>query len=488
MKIHQVFLLILCIGVAVSHIAYTVRSRQYPQWDEHSYLGLMVRNYDVLRTKGLLAGYSEIFAENENRQPIYPLFLSYVVLVTGLMHSYKIALAINGLFFIGSIIGTYFFAKNFFDETTSILSAYLFATLGNALFYSHFTYTETAVTTCIVWSLVFLFKTQEFTRKNLSLIAGFSFALATLTRFVAPVFLVGAVFSQMFNKHKVSKINILLFFIVAIGLSLIFYFIPNWNEFMSYMQKNQEQGKQWVEQYRSAEMANTFSTRSIMFYFNILSQNTIYIFLAFVIGFLYCLFRIKKTFPLILSFIIPYAFLTFVTVWKEDRFLVPLYPVFAIIAASSIQVFKKGMIKTFMITLLVAISFLNFLGAVWAIGPMGQKGLTDMVLPEFIHHPRRIYLTPLVWPPTKEYINAHQLFELLGNTSGQQVLQLFDYEPWDIAIHSLLSYEKRGWFTITKVPGEEKYVLTKNTFLDSGNLIGKIYLPIDGSTVFVYKK
>lgn len=483
MGMNKWILLVICICIGISHVIYVNQSRQYPQWDEHSYLSLTMRNYDIFRNKGFL-GLPEIIVSNTNRQPVYPLILSSIILLTGTAYSYKIALLFNGVFYIASIVGTYYLSKEFFDKKTSILGAILFATLGNALFYSHFTYTETPLTTFVIWSLLFMKRKKDVLGITL-------FAVATLTRFLAPIFLIGMLFVEGISALKKRRYRFFIsLFFIGMVIPVIFYFFPNWGAFREYIQNNQGLGAQWVAQYRLPEMANTFSTRSIMYYFNILSQNTIFIFAAFAIGFLYCVFHIKKTLSLLLSFILPYAFLTFIVIWKEDRFLVPLYPVFAIITAASILWFKEGMVKTFFTTFLVVISLLNFLGAVWGIGPMGKKGLTDIVLPSFIHHPRRIYLTPLVWTPNKEYINAHQLFEIIGDKRGEEILQLFEYEPWDTAVYSILSYEKRGWFTIRRekvVDEKATYILTKNVTL-AENQIGSIYLPIDGSIVYVYKR
>lgn len=510
---HKILLCILCLVLFISHIFYVLKTRQYPQWDEHSYLGMMIHDYDILRT-GNIKNFTAIFSGPTNRQPVFPLILSLLLFFTGILESYKVALLTTGLFFVTSVIGVFYLCREFFDDTISLLSSIIFGTLGNALFYSHFTYTETIVTTFVVWTSIWLLKSALFTKRKESILAAIFFCLATLTRWIAPVFVVGPLFiiclkllHKVLQEKKVNKeviINILLFIFIAFFLPFIIYFIPNWSAFSQYIRENQQQGKVWVEQYRSADMADTFSTHSVMYYFNIISQNTVFISLAFLAGFFVCLIQFKKLLPLLVAFVVPYAFLTFVTVWKDDRFLVPLYPFFAIITAASVVIIHNKLVRIFFVTLLISLSMLNFSGAVWAIGPMGQRGLTDIVLPAFIHHPRRIYLTPLVWPPNQEYVNAHQLFDIIKQDPHATVLQLFSYEPWDNAVYSIMSYEKRNWFQLKKISDgnipDVRYILTKNITLDNylsthsilGNstytLVGKIYVPIDQSTVFIYKK
>jgi 4-amino-4-deoxy-L-arabinose transferase-like glycosyltransferase len=501
------FVAILSIFVLCNHIAYVLFTHQYPQWDEHNYLLLAVKFLDILLNPGFDM-YSRMLHVTGYLQPMYSGAIAFFLLIFGTGFTYKLALLLNGLFFVGSVIGTYKLARDVFDETIGIMAAVVFACLGNALFYLHFTYTETALTFWVVWSLVWLHRSEGFYRRRAVILAAFFFVAATMTRWIAPVFLAGSVLAVLAvwikniirnpRRRRMTVINMILFVCISVGVPLILYFLPNQKEFFSYVVRNQQEGSRWVAQYRFAEMADTFSTRSAMYYFNILSQNTVYIFLMFLAGFFVCLRFFKKTAAVVLSFLIPYAFLTFIAVWKEDRFLVPLYPAFSIIVASGCYAIRGKIGRVIMITFLIFISLLSYLGAQWAVGPMGARGLTDIVLPSYIHHPRRIYLTPLVWPPTKEYVNAHLLFKLIGpNNPPSRVLQLFVYEPWDNAVYSTLTYEKRNAFVLTKIDSTKEntpdsysgwdYLLVKNRILDSFRLIGVINVPIDQSTVYVYK-
>jgi 4-amino-4-deoxy-L-arabinose transferase-like glycosyltransferase len=502
----HVFLWILAIVVLISHSVYAMVTRQYPQWDEHNYLSLAIKYYDIWRTPSWDI-YPRMLAESGYLQPVYSSMIAFVLLLFGTTHTYLIALLLNAALFTTSVVGVFFLSKKFFDVNVSFVSAVVFACLGNAVFYSRFAYTETAVTTAIVWALVWLSKTDRFTRRGDVIVAGLLFAIAVLVRWIAVVFLIGPVIVLMIEsvvllyrtkKSYVKTVSIMsLYVLLAIGIPTLVYFWPNNSEFFSYVQRNQSHAAQWVAQYRFAEMANTFSTRSVMYYFNILSQNTVGIFVSFAVGCLVSLWFFRKTAFLLAGFLVPYAFLTFVAVWKEDRFLVPLYPVFAIIVSSVIVASRANAWRLVVSMLLLTLSFLNVIGASWGVGPMGARGLTDVVLPEFIHHPRRVYLTPLVWPPTKELVNAQEIVRIIAETSEQEspiVVGAFTFEPLDNALGSLVNYHYRDAMRYQKPPTDlsrAQYILTKSndpSMVDTTGFrsIANIAIPMDNSTVTIH--
>ncbi len=505
-------LFLLVILLVIGHTLYVLKSRQYPQWDEHNYLSLALKYHDLLRSPSL-ATYANMLEATGYLQPVYSLLIALLMLVLGTSYTYTVALLLNGLFFAGSAAGTYALARQAFDEKTAIVAAVVFAGLGNALFYSHFTYTETAVTTFIIWSTVFLVRSDALRKRRDAVLAGIFCALAVLTRWIAVVFLAGpllAIVSTAFwqvarSRKRAERIRTLaLFFGLAFVLPLLLYFLPNWGEFVAYIARNQQNGAAWVREYRFAEMANTFSTRSVMYYFNILSQNTVYIFLLFLSGVALCVTRIQKTVHLLLGLFVPYAFLTFVAVWKEDRFLVPLYPIFAVITSSVVYFARRPIVKWILAAALVCVSVLTYLGGAWGIGILGKRGLADIVLPSYIHHPRRIYLTSLVWPPTKEYLNAHLIAQIIMTTTSVDrpvVVGAFISEPIDNALRSIASYTSRNFMEYKKPPFDYSaadFVLTKSNdpagdefakgeYGESFRLIANIVIPMDNSTVAVYK-
>ncbi len=511
---HKFLLFLFLSFVGTSLLVYIFQTRQYPQWDEHHYLTIAVTTLDDIKEHGITGTFS-ILENSGHRQPIYPLIIATILLVTGTDHTYKIALGLNALLFCLTMIGIYRIARRWLSKTASLFAVITFGTYGNALFYAHFTYVETAVTAAIVWAIVAIHKTQKFANTKWSLVAGAIVSAATLTRFIAPAFLAGPILAELITSRKPSRVffkNAGLFLIISIGLPLILYFIPNREPFLEYVRNNQTLGPEWVAQYRDPAMANIFSIRSIMYYFNILQQNTIIPFLAFVFGIMILLWNIPRIvlrasskYPismivhLLFSFLFPYAFLTFITIWKEDRFIVPLYPTMAIISAVFVDSLRRWrMIQTLCITLLVGVGFMNFFGGLFGIGPAGQRGLVDYITPRWVPHPRRIYFTPLVWPPTKEYTNARLAATIIQNDwqnkEQTDIGITFDHEPFINAFSSLLWYEQRTLGTLHLQATEDMefldYLFTQQPVRheERWKLIATIPIPYDKSDALLYRR
>lgn len=523
---YSFYLLCIITVVFLSHVLYVVKTRQYPQWDEHHYLSMAIKFYDIFQFPDFEI-YKRVLDVSGSRQPLLGLLYALPIFIVGTHFTYKTALVLNGIFYIVSIVGVFFIARQYLDGFASLLAAIIFAFLGNNLFYLHFTYSETAVTTFIVLSFLFLLRGNYFKNRVNSMLAGVFFAAGFLGRWASIVFLAGPVLVATIvsiknlihankNERAIVLTTISIFFLISVGIPAVGYYVPNFDSFYDYMYRNQAMGSEWVATYRDPALANTFSTRSIMYYFNIFSQNTIFLFTPFVIGFLFSLRRIRTYSMVIAGFVFSYCFFTFVTKWKEDRFIVPLYPYFAIISAIPIY-YLTSKPRLLYALYFILFSLLVFFGAVWGKGPMGKRGLTDIVLPEFIHHPRRVYLTPLVWPPTKEYVNADLLVKAIQRnykkSEKAKVLSLFEYEPLDNAIYSILSYHERNLMEYQKIfdadlmnkdrflekVGFSDYVLTKSSDILSSQLfmainlgnfveIANIHIPMDNSIVFVYRK
>lgn len=503
--IHTIILALLCIGIFTSHVLYVGKSRQYPQWDEHHYLSEAVAFYDIIKS-GSPLWYQKMLAAVSYRQPVYALLITALLLVFGTAHTYAVALLLNGLLYVSTILCIYFLARAFIDKTASLMAAIIFTCYGNSLFFLHFTYSETALSAFVTALVFFLWKTDYFTKPKETFWFALLFGLTNLVKWSAPAFVVlplgfvgiGAIIRAVKHPKERSAIagNILLAGVVGIVIPVLIYYLPNWEPFIAYVQRNQTDGPAWVTAYRFPDMVNTLSVHSLVYYSNILSQNTVYFFVLFALGFLISLRFIKKYAYILLAFASQYGFLTLFTVWKEDRYAVSMYPFMALLSAVAFQHIHNKYTKFVFITITVIFALLNFFGASWAVGPMGKRGLTDIVLPAFIKHPRRIYLTPLVWPPNVEFVNAHLLFDIIQKNPTQyrpaKVLQLFTYEPWDNAVMSIMSYEKRGIIKISNDPdtiSESDYVLTKNEELPKSRyqFLGVIIVPIDSSRVYVYR-
>lgn len=455
----------LCIIILISHTFYVVKTHQYPEQDEHAYLDMAVKFHGILQNTSV-DSISQIINVNRTRQPLYGVFLAIPLLLFGLDHTYKIALWMNYFLYITTIIGIYFLGKEFLSKRASFLAAFIYAFYGFPLFYLHFTYSETATTTFIVLSLLFLAKSKNFSVIKYSVLFSIFFALGNLIRWVVPIFTAGPIMLSFFialvqvvrrKGKKAKNIIISLIVVFAIGVLpvLFLFYIPNFSFFSQYIISQQQAAPEWMTQWFGAEYSQAFSIHSMKFYFNILSQQTVFFFGLFVIGVIYSLYRRQKYLFFLTGFFVSYAVFTFGGVLKFDRYIVPIYPMMALLSAVVFDEIKNRKVNSLLVILTIIIGSLNFLGGTWGVGPMkfsitGNKYTVphSILLPMPIGHPRRVWLAPISWPPREEELNAELVINTIEQDFEQKsrppaLLITFDYHPFNNAMYSIIVYHKR---------------------------------------------
>ncbi len=453
----QIILGFVLVIILVSHVVYVTKTAQFPQDDEHSYLSLALQIHDILKNQ-LASAPADIIGISTYRQLLYPFVLSIFLLIFGTNYSYKLLLIINVVFYCGTIIMTYLLARQFVSKIASLIGSVIFAFYGFPLFYLHFLYSETATSFFVTLTLYFLASSKNLENYKKTILFSLSFAAGTLVRWMVPLFIVGplgySLVSSAIENYRKRKTTILKKFIIMFlfGLvpMLVFYYIPKWTYFIEYIRGNMTHSPIWVGKvsHLTQELRNTFSISSVMFYVDILAQQTVFFFILFCIGFFLCLRFWKRYLFLVLALVIPFLFLTFGSVFKQDRFIVPLYPAVAIISAVTFDHIHRIKFKSILILITLILSLLNFFGASWAVGPMGGEGLASITLPHIINYPVRIYMTPVVWPPREEHTNARLLIEtILENRvdKNKKIIILATFSVYDIenGITSISSYERR---------------------------------------------
>jgi hypothetical protein len=468
-----------------------------------------------------------ILKASDYRQPLYPIMTAAVLQFAGPQHSYTVSLLLNGLFFVITMFAIYGIMRVFTDKTNAVFPAILYAGMGFPLFYMHFAYSETATAMWVTLTLLFLFKSNGFSNRTMSVLAAFACVGGLLTRWVTPIFVLGGVLWELFllcaswKKEKKNQTmfrlsNMALYVILTVFLSLFLYYLPNFEPFYAYTFRNSSGSTQWASLYRGAEYANGISVKSLVYYMNTISQNTIFFFVIFVSGIIISLFNLKKYGGLLLTFLLPYLVFSTIFLWKDDRFIVPLYPIIAVLAGLPMTVVKTSWKRLLLALIIILLSCLSYFGCMWGVGPMGKRGLTDIVLPTIIKHPRRIYLTSMVYPPVKEYINAHKVIQLVlanKNKKLSTVVVLINHEQLTNALFSIEQYYTFGEFSIsasTQASNEtlstSDFVVTRNHVLDldgetalcfdfihaeypqTYTFVGDVVIPSDESTVSVYKR
>lgn len=533
----------IAVMILSSHTLYVFQTHQYPEMDEQHYMYMSVGFYKLLQHPTWQTPLAMI-TYLPFRQPGYPFLILPLLLLFGINHSYSLALWLNGLLFATTIIAIYFLGKELMSKTASFIAALLFACYGWTLFYLHFTYSETAATCFVVLSLLFLVKSQSFTKLKYSLLFGLAFGYGILVRWVVPIFVAGPLLFVFYNiyreKQKKKKILVYIFLSSIIVLSIgMWPYVINKESFGSYVGEQFYKSPLWTTV--PVVQQKHFSLQSASYYFKIFEQLNIFFFLLFLAGLVTSVIQTtKKKLFLLITFLVSYLAFSFGTIIKDDRYIVPLYPTIALISASVIDWVRNKTLKVILIIGIVLIGMGSFLGGVWGIGPLGHEGLQSILIPVGIGHPRRIHVASMVWPPTKNYSNADEIVAAIdvdskkNHIKNPSIVMLFSYHPLDNALYAISMYERMQPYAMQNfvgmVPTDKekeamaiarqlqladyimiktgkaidkyfpennywtlkaaKFAFQKNSqnLNDNLVLVRKITIPIDKSTVTIYRK
>lgn len=470
--IYIALLVVLCIGVVISHIFYVFQTMQYPQHDEHAYMTFSVAFYRMfIANPGLDAigeMYTYLISSPPFRQPLYPVTLMLPLFIFGLSQSYKIALFMNAIYYVMIICGIYLIGRNYFSKQASLLACFLFASYGFPLFYLHFTYSETSTTAWVILAIYILIRSRKFDSYKYAVIAGLVFSAALLTRWIAVFFVVGAAvpaFMYLFkNRPTKNYLKAVGLFLVGMLPSIIFY-VATFEYFVrDYILINTDNASEWVVKYMGSTLyVNSLSPQSFAYYFKVFEQLNIFFFMLFLIGLIIAFIKWKKLYVLLLCFFIPYISLTVFSSLKDDRYIVPIYPIIALISVAFFDMLQVRLRKI-IFSVLIIFTILSFLGGTWAIGPMGQEGLKSFLVHVPIGHPRRIHITSMVWPPIKRFSNADVVLNTIEKDSinsgikNPRIVRLFYFPYFDNSYDSINTYlRKTTYYASNLVRPEIKF-------------------------------
>ncbi|MCL5438638.1 MAG: glycosyltransferase family 39 protein [Patescibacteria group bacterium] len=141
----------------------------------------------------------------------------------------------NGVLYAISVFGIYFIASNYLSKLASFFAAFIFIFYGWTLFYTHFTYSETATSVFCIWTILFLIKSDCFQKRKYAILFGLFFGFGLLTRWITIVFVLGPliyVFYQFLKKRLFKKrpvlLNILFSFLIVLLLSAYPYYLNSY--------------------------------------------------------------------------------------------------------------------------------------------------------------------------------------------------------------------------------------------------------------------
>ena len=443
---------ILSLVLIASVVRYGLRTYKVPEWDEQHYMRMATEFYRLIKYQLSFSTPYEMLQIVPFRQPGYPLLIVPFLLIFGLSQSYLWGIFTNGLLYVATIFGIYFVARNFLSGSASFLAAFIFALYGWTLLHLHLTYSETATSAFVVWTILFLIKSDYFRNKKFSILFGLFLGLGLLVKWITLVFVSGPllfVLYQVLKKGLFKKKNILINAGLAFIIDLIVSFYPYYQQsywIFQYFYGHRVGGPLWLivpEQER-----NPLSSFSLTFYLNSFAQLGIFYFILIIVGVFLAFKRKSNLKPILLAVIVSYLFSAYALL-KADRHIIPIYPYLAILSASVFDYIKNYKFKTLLVIFTIVLSITSFLGSVWGKGPMKQSLMSLPVELPF-GQLKKIYLTTISRPPYIYKISGKEVLDYIledNRNSGienPQVLSLFYYRPLDepLMTYNLYNLEK----------------------------------------------
>lgn len=484
-----------------SVVRYGFRTYQFPTWDEQHYMTMAAGFYRLFQHPTPTIA-SDLLQFVPLRQPGYPLAMLPFLLIFGLSNSYFWGIFTNGLFYVATIFGVYFIAKNYYSRTAAFVASIVFASYGWTLLHVHVTYSETATSAFCVWAIYFLIKSNLFQNRKNSILFGLFFGLGLLTRWVAAVFVAGPLLFILYRAIREGLLkkaitNAAVSFLITALVSIYPYY-HNFSFVFEYFRGHRVGGAMW--QLVPGEERSPLSFYTLTFYLRNFQQLGVYYFILIVWGFILALRPKSKLAPILAAIIVPWIFFSFFSILKADRFIVPIYPYLAIISASVFDPLKNKGVRTILIVFIIVLSALSFFGAVWGKGPMG-KSLVSISLPLPVDGFNKIYLTTISRPPYIYKISGKEIVEFLIRDSREskienpQVLSLFYYRPLDepIMTHNLYQQVKplnivNFLGTVIPDPNDVEYVInmaasSNYVLIKTGKRVDKSFTEINFKTL-----
>ena len=213
-------------------------------------------------------------------------------------------------------------------------------------------------------SFFLLLKTEFFSHAETSLLFGLVAALGFLTKFMFPAFLVPLVLVYLvyygISKRKNHGPPLAEVF-RNIGWALLIFILLTGPWYYFHYQTILAVGQETNMNEFFVKFADLFSWNNFVYYFLTLSAGVGWpIMIIFVLACLFLAYKYRKKFLfLFLSALLSYLFLTFYLYAKESRYLLPIYPLVAIIITAFIfkLPFKRIKIGLAILTLLIALTF-----------------------------------------------------------------------------------------------------------------------------------
>jgi 4-amino-4-deoxy-L-arabinose transferase-like glycosyltransferase len=361
-------LAILAVGHTAASFVWLARDNQPPLWD------MALHQTSGLAFHDLFAGSGWNFAEWFAVTGAYPPFYHHLLaLAFALGRDHHLAVWANLPATLALILCTYVLGRRWFSPVEGVLAATVLLCFPYVAWVSRETIIDYTLAAVVLGAIVCLDSSVGFSRRGWSLAFGALAALAALTKWIGPAFLIlpalWALCRAVGPDRRVRTRNFLDATILGGGLTLAWY-LPKLPEILAFLRANTLIGAAEGE-------PPVFSLDSLVYYLRLLEGEQLhgFFFLAFVAGVVFAIGRRDGAMVLLLLWVASgYVFLTLLRT-KDPRFTLPYLPAVALLAVSWVRALRAGIGRQAGRFALVGLSVGHF-----ALVSFGWSALPEQVL------------------------------------------------------------------------------------------------------------
>ncbi len=353
-------------ALAIVAAVWVQTDRRPPEWDHANHLERAALCGQILADRGL-AGWGEIVEMSSFYPPVVPCsagLLSLLFPLTPLTAQSVI------LFFLAlALVSLLLLGRRLFDSSTGVLAALIFGTAPFVVFSTTNFQLDLPLAAAVIFSLLALVLTEDFSRRGWSVVAGLSFAFGMLVKppfavYVLPPLALVAWRALRARDRRAGVFNLLLALVLAGALSLPWY---GPRLFGLPLQITTRSFKQAALQ----GSPETFSGAALLLYPRTLPAIFGLLAAPLLAWGLLALARRRDSRGLLWSASLA-PFVVFLLIQNKNfRYVLPIFPVAALIAAAGLRAFAPAW-RRGLTVVLVCLSALQVGAAAFGLPPLGR--------------------------------------------------------------------------------------------------------------------
>lgn len=315
------FLLVLIAFHIISNITWIILNNQPPTWDA----GL-----HTIISFELFKSFKDFFTVSTYYPPFVHFIGSILVLILG--YSFKSTQFTGTLFLSLALIYIYLYSKEIFKNPKIAFYSSLFFSLFITIYdQSHYHMLDIPLTALVFGSLYYLEKSNNLTKKGFSLLFFLFFALASLTKWYAWVFIAVPIAFKFINVFKDRKTTRMPIKNILFGILLFIALVSPWYIINI---KPLLRIASYSSTAEAADPQKFFSIENLLFYpkLIIMFQTSFLGFIFFIISSVFFIRNALKKEKLLLLLSILFIYLVFTFIANKNiRYIIPMMPFIAII-------------------------------------------------------------------------------------------------------------------------------------------------------------